>query len=409
MLFPVRTDRPLRSTPLVNYGLIALNVVIFVLTGAQIVGASMWMEELRQTNQAINWSQIIERYPVTGYYLHPTEPKTIQFLTSMFLHADIWHLLGNMVFLFVFGNSLEDRLGKAGYLFFYLAGGAFSGLGHAMVETSPILGASGAVNAVTGAYLALFPVAKVTVLFFFFIVGFLEVPSMWLILLRFVLDAIQFTTNAGGVAYLAHISGSVYGFLLGMILLWTRILPREPYDMLSLLEHRKRRAEFRALTRKGFEPWQSQGGPRSANSGQAAAPTPAELRIMDKRAEVSRALSTKHLDRAAELYAELLDLDADQVLSPQAQVELANHVAGTGHHELAARMYELYLNTYKSTADREQLELMLALLYIRYLKRGQRARELLGTAMPKLRDSGQISLAQSLLQQLDAMPHSPSA
>lgn len=395
MLFPVRTDRPLRSTPLVNYALIAVNVVVFILTSAQIAGASRWFPEIG------SWSQVIEKYPVAGYYLHPTEPKTIQFLTSMFLHADLWHLLGNMVFLYVFGNSLEDRLGKVGYLFFYLAGGVFSGLGHALVETSPILGASGAVNAVTGAYLALFPLAKITVLFFFFIVGFIEVPSMWLILLRFIQDAIQFSASSGGVAYLAHMSGSLYGFLLGMILLWTRVLPREPYDLLSLLEHRKRRQEFRSLTRKGFEPWQGRAGMRPTSAGEVTPPTPAEQRVMDKRAEVSRALSTKHLDRAAELYAELLDLDADQVLSPLAQVELANHVASTGHHELAARMYELYLNTYKSTADREQLELMLALLYIRYLRRGQRARELLSTAMPKLRDADQKSLAQSLLRQLD--------
>lgn len=402
MLFPVRTDRPLRSTPLVNYALIGVNIVIFILTSAQIAGASMWFPEIG------SWSQVIERYPVTGYYLHPTEPKTIQFLTSMFLHADLWHLLGNMVFLYVFGNSLEDRLGKIGYLFFYLAGGVFSGLGHAMVETSPILGASGAVNAVTGAYLALFPLARVTVLFFFFIVGFLEIPSMWLILLRFIQDAIQFFANAGGVAYLAHMSGSLFGFLLGMILLWTRILPREPYDMLSLLEHRKRRQQFRALTRKGFEPWEGRAGTKPSTAGEAALPTAAEQRLMDKRAEISRAISTKHLDRAAELYAELLDLDGNQVLNPQAQVELANHVAGTGHHELAARMYELYLNTYKSTTEREQLELMLALLYIRYLKRGQRARELLTTAMPKLRDADQKSLAQSLLVQLEAMPHTPA-
>ncbi len=394
MLFPVRTDRPLRSTPWVNYALIGINVVVFLLTSGQIAAASAYLAEVR------NWGPVISEYPVTGYYLHPTEPKTIQFITSMFLHADFWHLLGNMVFLYVFGNSLEDRLGKVGYLLFYLAGGVFAALGHGLVESSPILGASGAVNAVTGAYLALFPLSKITVLFFFLIVGFLEVPSMWLIMLRFIQDAIMLWADAGGVAYLAHIVGAVYGFLLGMILLWTRVLSREPYDMLSLLEHRKRRAEFRALTQTGYKPWESQATGK-VQVKEAPPPTAAEQRIMDKRMQISKAMSTKHLDRAAELYAELLDLDGDQILSQQNQVDLANHVAGKGRHELAARIYELYLNNYKSTADREQLELMLALLYVRYLKRGQRARELLTTAMPKLSDPGQIALAQSLLAQLD--------
>ncbi len=396
-MIPVRTDRPLRSTPWVNYAFIAINVVIFLLTSRQIAGASLAFNEVR------DWNQIGEMFPVTQYYLHPTEPRIFQFISTMFLHGDFWHLLGNMVFLYVFGNSVEDRLGRFGYFFFYLAGGIFASLGHAAVAVNPVLGASGAVNAVTGAYLALFPLSRVTVLFFFIIIGFIEIPSMWLILLRFIQDSIFMVTGAGGgVAVMAHIAGSVFGFLLGMTLLWTRILPREPYDMLSLLEQRRRRRQFRSLTRGGFEPWESGAAARQTSAEAIKPPTAAEQRVMDKRAEISRAVSMKHLDRAAELYAELLDLDGDQVLSPQAQVELANHVAGAGRHELAARMYELYLNTYKSTTDREQLELMLALLYVRYLKRGQRARELLSSAMPKLADADQKAFAQQLLEQLDA-------
>ena len=396
-MIPVRTDRPLRSTPYVNYGLIAANVIIFLLTSRQIAGASMAFPEVG------DWNQIGQQFPVTQYYLHPSEPKTYQFLTSIFLHGDFMHLLGNMVFLYVFGNSVEDRLGKIGYLFFYLAGGIFASLGHAAFASSPVLGASGAVNAVTGAYLALFPLTKVAVLFFFIIVGNIEIPSMWLILLRFIQDSYSAISGAGGgVAFMAHIAGSVYGFLVGMMLLWTRILSREPYDMLSLIEHRKRRQQFRSLARQGFEPWESKAKSRFESAKPAAPPTAAEQRIMDKRAEISRAVQTKHLDRAAELYAELLDLDGDQVLSQQIQVELANHVAGAGRHELAARMYELYLNTYKSTAQREQIELMLALLYVRYLKRGQRARELLTTAIPKLSNPDEKAFAQQLLEQLDS-------
>jgi len=395
LLFPVRTDRPLRSTPVINYALIALNVIIFVLTMRQIGSADAWLRDHP------SWDQAAVHFPVVQYYLHPTEPSLIQFLSSVFLHADLWHLLGNMVFLYVFGNSVEDRLGKLGYLFFYLAGGVFAALGHVMVETTPVLGASGAVCAVTGAYLALFPLSRVTVLFFMLIVGFLEVPSIGLILLFFIQDALKYLSLQGGVAYLAHMSGSVYGFLLGMMLLWTRILPREPYDMMSLWEHRRRRSQFRALTQQGFEPWQNRAAQRDVAATPEAAPTPAEIGIMEKRAEISRALAARHHDRAAELYAELLDLDGDQVLGQQAQIDLANYLAAAGRHDLAARMYELYLNNYRSTGDREQIELMLALLYVRYLKRWQRARELLTAAMPRLRNAQEKALAEALLQQME--------
>jgi membrane associated rhomboid family serine protease len=411
LLFPVRTDRPLRSTPAMNYALIAANIVVFLLTTGQITAADAYQDSLREAGKFASWSQIVSQFPVTGYYLHPREPRLVQFFTSMFLHADFWHLLGNMVFLYVFGNSVEDRLGKIGYLLFYLAGGIVAALGHVSVESGPILGASGAVNAVTGAYLALFPLSKITVLFFLFIIGFLEIPSIWLIGVRFVQDAIQFLGRAGGVAYLAHLSGSVYGFLLGMILLWTRVLPREPYDMMSLLEHRKRRAEFRRLTRRGFQPWEGRAGEAPTTAGGPGMPggpiaplkplTAAEARIMEKRAEITRALGSRNHDRAAELYAELLDLDANQLLNQQQQLDLANHVASMGRYDLAARMYELYLNNYKSTGDREEIELMLALLYIRYLKRGQRARELLAAAMPKLHGEEQKAMARGLLQQLE--------
>src|SRR5688572_13975984 len=136
MFFPVRTDRRLRSTPWMNIALIAVNAVAFVAT----------RQRLEQHDAE-----------VVKYILDPAQPQLFQFVTYQFLHGSPLHLLGNMLFLYVFGNSVEDRLGKVGYLAFFLAGGVLAGVGHAAMETSPVLGASGAVAAVTGAYLALFP------------------------------------------------------------------------------------------------------------------------------------------------------------------------------------------------------------------------------------------------------------
>ena len=412
MLFPIRTDRPLRTTPAVNYALIATNVVVFLLTASSVEKASMMVGEV------FSWSVVAEHFPVVNYYLHTAEPRLEQFITSAFLHADLWHLLGNMVFLFVFGNSLEDRLGKVGYLFFYLAGAVLAGLAHVAAESAAaenpliggvMLGASGAVCSVTGAYMALFPMSRVTLLIFAIIVGFIDVPSLWFVLFFFVQDAVQYATRAGSVAYLAHIGGTIYGFLLGMSLLWLRFLPREPYDLLSMLEHRRRRAEFRRLARQGYKAWEHlpDTGPGKGKSpilDQGAKPSrvsPNEQRLMDKRVEVTRAVSASNWDRAAELYAELLDLDGGQVLSQQQQSDLANQLAHMGRHELAARAYELLLNTFKTLADREQIELILAVIYVRYLARGQRARELITAALPRLRTPEQKSLATAMLAELE--------
>jgi tetratricopeptide (TPR) repeat protein len=217
----------------------------------------------------------------------------------------------------------------------------------------------------------------------------------------FVQDAAKFLMNIqGGVAVMAHLSGTVFGFIVGMTLLWTRLLSREPYDMISLWEHRRRRSRFRAMARQGYQPWESspasRQGPPLASPADARPPTPAELRVMEKRAEVARALASMHYERAGELYAELLDLDGSAVLSQPQQFDLANHLVQSGRYELAARAYEILLNTYRSFPDRERAELMLAVLYVRYLQRWQRARELIAAALPRLRHEQDQMLAREL-------------
>ena len=122
MFIPIRSDRPLRSTPYVNYALIAINVVVFGFTAREAEYSRAW--------EFMLWHERTELW---------------QFITYQFLHADIWHIVGNMLFLWVFGNAVEDRLGKAGYLFFYLAMGVLAGLGHWLTSEAPVLGASGSV------------------------------------------------------------------------------------------------------------------------------------------------------------------------------------------------------------------------------------------------------------------------
>src|SRR5678815_1057917 len=145
MLIPIRTDSALRHTPWMNWGLIAANILMF---GAQQVFKSIG----------------------ESWHLSPSQPRIWNFLTYAFLHANSLHLLGNMLFLYIFGNNVNDKMGHLGYLAFYLAGAVFSGLGFVVLSpgNAPVVGASGAVSAVTGAYLVLFPRATVTVVYLFF-------------------------------------------------------------------------------------------------------------------------------------------------------------------------------------------------------------------------------------------------
>jgi membrane associated rhomboid family serine protease len=381
MIFPIRSDRRLEHTPWVNYALVAANVLIFLLTNSTDV-------------QAANAPAPLERF-----YLNPESPALYQFFTYQFLHASWMHLLGNMIFLYVFGNSVEDRLGKVGYLAFYLAGGVIAGLGHCLMQTAPVLGASGSIAAVTGAYLALFPLSDITIVYFFIFIGTFEISSMWLILFQIVENLVLQMSSREPVAYLAHLTGYAYGFAIGMGLLAVRLLPREPYDLLTMFDQYRRRRKFSSLTRSGYQPWQSVPAPAPVAT---APPTAREARLLDLRTRIQTALDSHDTAAAAGLYARLLDIDPDQALNQQAQLDLANQFMADGNHSRAARAYELFLKAYGSYVEREQVQLILGLIYARYLHLKPRATELLTAALPRLRDPAQRDLASQTLAELQA-------
>ena len=399
MFFPIRTDRSLRHTPWVNFTLIAVNVLIFLSTAPDLSRVFYLM------SQGIPLDRLGERYAVAGYLLIPDQPQVFQFLSYQFLHASWEHLLGNMLFLYVFGNSVEDRLGKVAYLFFYLAGGVVAGLGHALVEkTTPVLGASGAVAAVSGAYLALFPKSNVTIVYWFIFIGTFEVSSMVLILFQIAQDAVMYVARFGGVAYLAHLSGYAYGFAVGMGLLWIGLLAREPYDLPALLERHRRRAQFKSLTRGGYQPWQHMPGDQIKRQGNSSSDaSPEQIKMMEMRDKISKSINEDRLDEAAVTYYELLKLDPRQVMSRQHQLDIANQLMSDCRYDTAAQAYELFLDTYKNYARREQIELILGLIYGRYLGRPQRARELLNSAMTRLSDPQERNLAQKVLGEVSSL------
>jgi membrane associated rhomboid family serine protease len=149
----------------------------------------------------------------------PDKNVYLAILYSMFLHGSLLHIGGNMLFLWIFGNNIEDRMGKVGYAAFYLAGGAVAAATHILLNadsTIPVVGASGAIAAVMGAYLVLFPNAPVLTAFIFFFVFLREVPAKWLLVLWFVSQF--FIGPSEGVAWSAHVGGFVFGVVAGWLL-----------------------------------------------------------------------------------------------------------------------------------------------------------------------------------------------
>ena len=406
LFFPVKTDRPLKRKPWINYALITLNIVIYLLTYQQILGAQAALSPenyarfaAAASQQGLTIQQLVSQYfPVTDYYLRPGDLHFYQFFSYQFLHAGIWHLFGNLIFLYVFGNNVEDRLGHFGYLFFYLAAGIVAALGHAAFKDSPCLGASGAIAGVTGAYLALFPLSNITIFYWvIFVVDYFEVTGIVLILFRVAQDILFNFFGNGNVAYIAHISGYIFGFGLCMALLLIRLFPREPYDLLALIERRRRRSQFKRMVAADGSPWQS-----DASMSQSEVPqtfTPEQQQLVDVRAQISNAISQQNLSHASKLYEQLLAMSADQVLSMQHQLDIANQLMADARYDSAAQAYELFLKTYTSYPQKSHVKLILGLIYGRYLSHPDRAKSLLEDVLGSL-SGAEKELAENVLKEI---------
>ena len=391
-LLPLRTDSPLRTTPYLNWLLIAANILAFV-------GEGVW-------------------HSLSGNMaLHPRSPAVWQFVTYQFAHAGALHLGGNMLFLFIFGNNINDKMGHLGYLAFYLAGGVVAGMafvasGHA--GGSPLIGASGSIAAVVGAYLVLFPRSHISIFYWFFFVGRVELQAMLVIGFFFVQDFLKLD-GQDNVAHVAHLGGTAFGASVCLTLLVAQLLPRDQFDVWALIQRWNKRRQYRDLVAKGYNPFDYTGQPdRPAAPGRPSrrgtAP-PANPRVVELRDRIGTALAERRLDSAADLYVELKAVDASQVLSRQAQLDVATQLHHDGRYSQAAEAYESLLTAYPKLDRLDQVELMLGLLYSRYLRQDDRARGHLTAVAERVHGGRELELAREELAVLDARqpPAAPAA
>lgn len=380
MLIPLGTDRRLSRRPVVNPLLIAANVAITV-----------WCYLAYGTDELGNLNTL----PIVEYMLWPTDPRWYQFITYQFLHAGWLHLAGNMVFLFVFGSAIEDRFGRIGYTLFYLLGGVGAGVGTMVFGSgAPTLGASGSIAAVSGAFLALAPLSRVTMTWMFF--HYFELPSIWLIGLYFAWDVFGQLSGGGGVAYMAHISGYVVGFGVGMALLRLRILKREMYDFLALIDRWNRRRQMRSVTRAGANPWR--GG---AVATRDARLSERDAALVAEREQIAAAMREQRFEEAIDLYEKLLEQRGDQVLPRDSQFDLANYAMRHQRHATAARAYELFIAAAAGDPRVVEARLLVGLICVRYLAEPARGRPHLEAVVGKV-DGERKSLAEALLAESSA-------
>jgi membrane associated rhomboid family serine protease len=222
-VIPLRDANPTRRTPVVTLALIAACGLVFA-----------WQLGILAQGGDDALTRFVDQHGVIPADLSAaigrgdlvSEP-VLDVLTSMFLHAGWLHLLGNMLYLWIFGNNVEDRMGRPAYLAFYLLGGIVAVAGQVLIDPAsdvPMIGASGAISATLGAYLVLYPAARIQSLVFLgFFYQLIAVPAIIVLGFWFVLQVIDglgslgaSTGIEGGVAFFAHIGGFVFGALLAL-------------------------------------------------------------------------------------------------------------------------------------------------------------------------------------------------
>jgi membrane associated rhomboid family serine protease len=406
IFIPVRTDSPVRRIPWVNHALIAANMLSYLATDLLI--------DLNGRGEGERVKSVL--------MLDPQNLELWQFFSYQFLHGDIWHLLGNLLFLWVFGNSVNCKMGQLSYLMFYLACGVFAGVGFAFTSDGPCLGSSGAIAGVTTAFLVLFPRANVTVFYWLWLyVGTVQIQALLLIGFKVILwDNIIAPRLTGGhefvqVAYAAHIAGYVFGFIWCSLMLLVRAVPRDQYDMLAVARRAYQRQQFRATMADPEAAARALYGrvARPVSAEALATPDDAGERPPDEltrlRWEIAEYLNKRDYAAAAEKYEALSALDPQQVLSRRQMLDIANQLMTMCRYPQAAGAYEKFLTAYPADVEGQQVKLLLGIIYAKYLNQYDAAQKYLRDCLGRLTHPDQLAQAQHWLDAAtSALGHGPS-
>ncbi len=224
LIIPYEVDVPFDRRPVANWLLIGSILLVFGLQIAAAFDAAGGEET----------SGAMEEFVLNGFTLKGL-------FGHMWLHGGIFHIVGNLIFLWVFGNAVCQKMGNLLYLPVYLFVGLFAAIVHVVFGGGPAVGASGAINGIIAVYLIFYPIHDISCfwffwIFFYFRFGTFTISGFWMILLWLAFDIFGLVRGGGGVAYLAHLGGFAAGVGIGFVLLLTKLVPMDPDDDESLLQ-----------------------------------------------------------------------------------------------------------------------------------------------------------------------------
>lgn len=227
-LIPVRDENRSSSNPHVTWVIIIVNIAAFLAT---------WLPGYSSLENAVNKYGMIPSSILQGRDLYTL-------FTSMFLHGDLLHLASNMLYLYIFGDNIEDAFGHTIYLGFYILSGLAASLLHLLTVTEPwkaAIGASGAISGVLGAYLILYPRARIVTLVFYLLITFVRIPAVFFLGFWFILQLFSGTVTLtggvpSGVAYWAHVGGFVAGVAIALLFRAMRKVPKEEIPFYAEME-----------------------------------------------------------------------------------------------------------------------------------------------------------------------------
>lgn len=379
MIIPIRTESRIRRTPYVNLLLIGVNMMFFLLLDEKLFGETV--KSLKDQYLAFDSSA----------------PAFYQFFTYQFVHADAWHLFGNLLFLWVFGNSVNGKMGDVPYLLFYLAGGAFAAWGWAVLNPGPshLLGASGAIAAITTAYLALFPRSRVTVLVWFFLIYFFELSAMIIIGLKIIVWDNLLAPSLGppdNVANQAHLAGYLFGFLGALGMLFFRAIPRDQFDILALWRRWHLRREFASSVSTPDAAARARFGTAARIDAVSPERRAIEEQRLDDisgiRSRISEAVARRDMGTAAADHEKLIVIDPSQCLSEVQQLDVAREYYRTKRCAQAAAAFERFAVSYPHSREAANVQLLLGIIYARDLRQYEVADKHLTRCLEALHDGG---------------------
>lgn len=384
MFLPLGTDRHKQRPVAVTYALIAVNIAAF---------AAMTLVQQSDPELTLRLQRLL--------VLHPDGSPWWTYASYALLHAGFGHLFFNCLFLWVFGPDVEDRLGRVGFVVLYVAGAVAAGVAHMLLTPAPVIGASGAIAAVTGAFLVFFPYVKVRTLVFFFIIGVFPITAWWFIAFAIARDLFGVAVpRESNTAFVAHLGGYALGFVVSMALLWLKLVPREPYDLFTIGRQAARRRAFKAAygaTRREGPPKQMERKKHEPEVRKPDGPgAEARLRAQKRLAEGDPA-------GAAEAYLEMRRHPDGSRLPPLGRrqlYEIANHLFQAGDHTNAAEAYREFLTAYERDPEAGRVLLMLGLINARFLNDPTEAKRVLLLARKRNLDDHEREMVGELLEEI---------